>query len=191
MNVRIFLALASAAVTIAAGLGFTSQLKRADHLASEVAKQEACVASVEGRKGAKPAAQVCAKPIAEADRLADQALQCEAELKANVTKADGKEVTATNGVGVMAACLPQVQRLFGQSLANASTILDLRGQIAVVERDRNSAVARAEARGRALAKRDLHAQAVRESAPLDSDGLRAYDAERLRQRFEADPPVAP
>jgi hypothetical protein len=187
MSIRLFLIAGAVTALVASAAALKVQSERADRLADQVAGHAACVASVEGAKGARPSDETCAAPIAVADRIADRAMACEGALKVNVNSAEGTAVTASNGVAVMAACLPEVARLFGQSLADASTVLDLRGQLDVAAQDRNRAVARAEARGRALAERDLHAEAVRESAPLDGDGLRAYDAERLRQRFEVKP----
>ena len=159
---------------------------------AEVRGHRACVAAVAGvpAKGSKVvvgADATCGPAIAAADRLARQQRACEAALGSNVTTTKGDLISATGGTDIAARCPAQVARLFRQSLSDAATILGLRGAIDAAKVDRDQAVTRAEIRARQLAEREHRAQAARESAPRDSDGLRVYDADRLRERWEVAP----
>lgn len=158
----------------------------------EVRGHRACVAAVgglpvKGAKGVADAQAVCGAEIAKADRQARQLRACELAIGANVTTTAGDLITATGGADIAARCPPQTARLFSQTLSDAVTILGLRGALDAAKVDRDQAVTRAEARARQLAEREHRAQAARESAPRDSDGLRVYDADRLRERWEVAP----
>lgn len=158
----------------------------------EVRRSKACAAAIKGEpaKGAKFVDSpefVCPAEIADADRQARQLRACEQALKTNVMTIETDQVVTTNGAGVELRCPSQTVALFRRSMSDAVEILSLRGTLKAAENDRNQAVARAEQRGRQLAERDLRAQAVRQSAPRDGDGLRIYDADRLRERWEASP----
>lgn len=191
MSFRLY-ALAGAAAVIG-GMGLVLAVTRADltDAKRELGDHRACAAAVKGvaPKGGKlaDADRVCTPEIAAADRKARQLDACELALQGNTTELQDDQVVASNGAAVTQRCPPHVVSLFGQTLADGATILGLRGVIDDAEADRNQAVVRAERRGRQLAERDRRAQAVRESAPRDSDGLRVYDADRLRERWEVAP----
>lgn len=191
MSFRLY-ALAGAVAAVG-GMALVLAVTRADltDAKRELGDHRACAAAVKGvaPKGGKlvDADKVCTPEIATADRKARQLDACELALKGNKTELKDDQVVASNGAAVSQRCPAQVVALFGQTLADGATILGLRGVIDDAKADRNEAVARAERRGRQLAERDQRAQAVRESAPRDSDGLRVYDADRLRERWESAP----
>lgn len=192
MTWRLYGLLGGAVLVLAALLALALSRAELADARRTLAGHGACLAAVKGVpvKGAKlvsDPAQVCAPEIADADRQARQLRACEQALKVNRTTVEGDLVSASNGAAVSQRCPAQTAALFGQTLADAATILGLRGVIDAAEADKSQAVIRAELRGRQLAERDHRANAVRESAPRDSDGLRVYDADRLRERWEVAP----
>jgi len=187
MSLRMILGLSLIGMLILASAGLAVTRHQVDRLQVQVDRHGACVAAVEGKKDASPSSEVCEAPIARADHDARQARACEGALKINVTRIEGDTIEASNGATVLSACSGEVAKLFRQTLTDATSIIGLRGSLAAAEQDRNQAVARAEARGRSQAERESRARALRERAPRDSDGLRVYDADRLRERWEAYP----
>lgn len=187
MSLRMILGLGVlAAIAVSIG-GWTLSERDANRLRGEVARHEACATAVGSPTGASSVAETCAKPIAQADKDARRLRACEGALKINVTRIEGDTIEASNGATVLSACSGEIAKLFSQTLTDATSIIGLRGSLAAAEQDRNQAVARAEARGRSQAERESRARALRERAPRDSDGLRVYDADRLRERWEAYP----
>lgn len=200
------IAIPLAAVALIAGLGLA--LKSAS---AKLAGHAACLASVKGEKGAAPLAAACKPPIAKAvqrgrdydrciavvkdiaggaaaqkicapeiahvDAVADRAESCDAALGAR----------PLNEYGLKASCSAGVKRLHGQVLADAATIDSLSSALADATRDRNAAVARAEARGRTQAERDSRAKAVRNATPADPSGVRFYGPDSLRERWSDAP----
>lgn len=81
-------------------------------------------------------------------------------------------------------CSSAVQRLAEQAGAGAQTLISARAALDAADEDRDAAVARAEARCITQAQRTARAQDARRGAVVDGDGLRVYDAERLRLRWQ-------
>lgn len=188
------LASAGFAVAVVAGLGLALAVTRADLTDAKRERDghRACVAAVKGvaAKGQKSVAhpgEVCVAEIATADRKARQLDACELAIAGNETTIGKDAVLTTNGAAIVERCPPRVVGLFREVQSRSAEILGLRGVIDAAEADRNQAVARAELRGRQTAERQQRAQALRESAPRDSDGLLVYDADRLRERWETEP----
>lgn len=175
MNVRaligyVFLgSLALAAATAAI------QSLRLDAAQKVLAAHVACAEALAGKPDASPVEAVCEPAVAAAHREADRARACEAAL------------TSGDLLALERACPTSVKRLDGQVRVDAHTIESLRGQLAQASETQTQAVVRAEARGRTQAERDARAEAVRQLAPRDGDGLRVYDAGRLCERFETQP----
>lgn len=81
-------------------------------------------------------------------------------------------------------CSAAVQRLAEQAGTDAQSLISARAALETAAADRDAAVARAEARCITQTQRTARAQDARRGAALDGDGLRVYDAERLRLRWQ-------
>ena len=156
----------------AAGLG-ALMLDR-NHLASLNDRRLACVAAVDGRRGAKALADVCDAPIATAVLAARRAADCDAGLMLPAG-------------GAPATCSAPVQRVVADRDARAAEVADRDAQLAQARAVQAAAVTRAAARGAAQAKEAAHAHDVVSQAPRDAAGDLVFDADRLRDLAGPDP----
>jgi len=81
-------------------------------------------------------------------------------------------------------CSSAVQRLAERAGADAQTLARAQAALEAATADRDAAVTRAEARCTTQAQRTARAQDARRGAAVDGDGLRVYDADRLRLRWQ-------
>jgi len=127
---------------------------------------------------------------AVAAQTADQPLdKCPAEVAARVTAARRGVVCETalkegNLYVIRAACPEQAKRLGAELTAAQADLADLRLQIAAASKVTDAAVARAEARGTATARREAENARTIQSAPRSPDGRVRCDADCLRALSE-------
>lgn len=128
-------------------------------------RQAQCLASI--KSGAEIVSPRCDRDLAAIAAKAVQAHRCEAAL----------------ALGDPSPCPDQIAIPIRQGQADARSLKSARAEISQQTKITKEAVARAEARSAALIERQSRALKSREAAPVDSDGLRVYDAERLRDRW--------
>jgi hypothetical protein len=137
-------------------------------LAAQVAKNNACLASVQGEPGSSPIGSVCPAPITVAVTTATQANACDALLKANPG-------------GVPVVCSQEVQVVAGQEQADRATIASQAAALAQAKTNTDEAVARASARATQAAQRSANDQAVLAAAPRNAAGDLVLNADGLRK----------
>lgn len=170
----------------ALGWGFISTLG----LAAAVAALQ--TARLDNAKGDLAAARACLSAVSDEAARPGVETACPAAVAAEAQSARAGRLcrhglAARDVALIERACPPEVVGLDRQAAADKATIASLSGELARAAQTQTQAVLRAEARGRDQAERDARAQAVRDAAPRDVDGLRIFDAGRLCERFETPP----
>lgn len=142
-----------------------------NHLAALNHQHGACLASVVGPGGARPANLTCVgadAPIAILQTRADAAATCDLSL-------------TLNGEGAPAVqCSAPVQALAAARKVQADMVKDRDAQLAAADARTTAAVSRATARGQAQATRKVRDEQVIQSAPRDADGGLVLDERSLR-----------
>ena len=158
-----------AVVALGAGLGWLHH--RLD-LAAVGDRHNACVASIAGKKGAGAPDVTCDPPVAALVKQAAEDDSCDHALALGVTAGN---------------CSAAVKRVVAEREASAAEAANLHQQLEHARADQTAAVARAAARGQALARKTTHAQAILDTAPRDGAGDSVLDAQRLRDLAGLDP----
>lgn len=162
-------ALAAVAVTA------TIQTARLESAKGDLREARACLSAIPDETARPGAEAACAPPVTAVVAQARLARLCQQAL-------------AAGDVALLErACPAEIKRLDAQVAADRHTLASLQAELAQAAETQTQAVLRAEARGRSQAERDVRAQAVRDAAPRDVDGLRVFDAGRLCERFETPP----
>lgn len=160
------------ALSAAALVGaFALQTRRADGLARQVARFEACEAAVVGKPKARPAAEVCSKAIAAADADADRERACSAAL------------AAENTFAIRMVCGTATKALFAQREAARGELSGVKAELANEQAGREGDLRRAQTAGKAEAERKARRDAAVQAAPRDAAGLVVCDDECLRSRW--------